>query len=152
MNLRLNSLLFLAVALSLLLNPRARAEGESSTVKFSDPTKPGKLRVILSNGDVTIQGADSAEISVKSTAKPKGAPPRKDGLRVLTETSSFTLSEKDNVAVLDYGNFGRRGDSSDFSIDVPRSTSVVVVSSFGGDVKVSDLSGDVEFKSLNGEV
>lgn len=72
---------------------------------------------------------------------------------MLSESSSYSLTEKDNVIILDAGqefNFGRN--DSSFDITVPRTTNVVISSSFGGEVTVGQITGDIEIKSLNGEV
>src|SRR5438128_12193832 len=74
-----------------------RAEETTSTIKFSDPAKPGTLKISLGRGDLQVQGSDTAEIAVKSEAKAITSKPRKDGLRVISASSSFALGEKDNV-------------------------------------------------------
>src|SRR5476651_1399682 len=145
---RLYPSFLLAAAFMLLFATAARAaDTESSALKFSDPAKPGTLKITVSHGDIRIRGTDAAEVTVKSDAKPITSTPRKDGLRVLTASSSFTLTEKDNVALLDYGRDNWAGGSSDFVITVPRSTAIIIASSLGSDVKVTDVSGDVEIKS-----
>ena len=132
---------------------RAADGPEKTTIKFSDPAKPGTLRITIAMGDIRIRGADTAEISVSTEMPAESAHPRTDGLRVLSESSSYSLTEKDNVVILDAGqefNFGRN--DSSFDITVPRTTNVVVRSSFGGEVTVGQITGDIEIKSLNGEV
>jgi Putative adhesin len=151
---RLYPSFLVAAAFMLLFVTAARAatDTETSTLKFSDPAKPGTLKVSLSHGDIRIRGTDAAEITVKSEAKPITSTPRKDGLRVLTASSSFTFTEKDNVALLDYGRDNWGGGDSDFDITVPRSTAIVIASNLGSDVRITDVSGDVEIKTLNGDV
>ncbi|MFI5357892.1 MAG: DUF4097 family beta strand repeat-containing protein, partial [Opitutales bacterium] len=149
----------LAAALLLALGvtaPRAHAADETTTttIKFSDPTKPGTLKVIVKMGDIAITGADTPEVSVRSSLKTKDPAPRADGMRVLSESATFSLTEKDNVVTLDTGTdfwAGAAGDAG-FKISVPRNTNVVVRNGFGGEVKVGNLAGDIEIKSLNGEI
>ena len=151
---RLFPSLLLAAAMSALLSPAARAaDKETTSIKFTDPAKPGTLRVSLGHGDLRITGADVAEITVKSELKPESAAQRKDGLRVLSSSASYTLTEKANVALLDHGSdswFG--GGGGDFEVTVPRSTAVIISSNLGGDITVSGLAGDVEVKNMNGEI
>lgn len=142
---------FLSAAAALLLAAAVRADDTVSTIKFSDPAKPGTIRIILARGDLRIRGEDTAEVSVKSDAKPASPVPRKDGLRVLTESSSFGLVEKDNVVTLDALS-GWPHAGADFHVTVPRATAVYVVSSYGGDIACGGVNGDIEIKSLNGEV
>ncbi len=142
-----------AAAVMLLLVSAARAASpETATLKFSDPSKPGTLKIMVSHGDLRIHGTDDAEIRVKSDAQPVTSAPRSDGLRVLSSSSSFTFTEKDNVAVLDYGRDDWGGGSADFNITVPRNTSIVIASNLGSDVHVNDVNGDVDINSLNVDV
>lgn len=142
-----------ATALSVLLLTAARAdEGEKSSIKFSDPSKPGTVKVTVTNGDIRIHGADATEVTVETELKAEGHSQRSDGLRVLTSSSSYTLTEKDNVVSLSYGSDSWPGSGGDFDITVPRNTNIVISSAFGGDITIGELSGDIEVKSLNGEV
>lgn len=145
--------LFALVAGAVVLLTTARADDEgSSTIKFSDPSKPGKLKLSVTNGDVRIRGVDAQEITVHTEIKAETDAPRKDGLRVLSTSSSYSLKEKDNVVTLTYGDSFPMTGSGDFEITVPRSTSIIVNNSFGGDIAIGSVSGNIEIKSLNGEV
>jgi hypothetical protein len=132
--------------------PDAPAAATTETVKFSDPSKPGTLKLTIANGDIRITGSDSPEISVTSEAKAESSAPRPDGLRVLTASSSYSLVEKNNVVTLSYGSGGWPTNGGDFVIRVPHNTNVVISNSLGGDVDVEGVTGDLEIKSLNGEV
>ena len=149
---KLNRLLpSLAVLATVMLGLSGlRAEETTSTLKFSDPAKPGTLKVILQRGDVSIDATDGGNVTVRSDRAPIQRV-RKDGLRVLTESAGFDLREKDNVITLDAGD-QMSGGGSDFNIVVPRNTNVVVTNSFGGDIRCRGVSGDIDIKSLRGEV
>jgi hypothetical protein len=148
--------LLLPVAAWLLVAaPVSRAAGESepSTIKFTDPAKPGTLRVVIAMGDVKVTGADVAEVIVATDIAPATTKPRADGLRILSESATFSLTEKDNVVTLDAGqDLNFRGGQSRFDITVPRHTCLMVSNALGGEIRVSQLTGDIEIKSLNGEV
>lgn len=127
------------------------AAGEANNViKFSDPSKPGLVKITVSHGDIRVRGVDVPEVTVKSDARVTPTQ-RKDGLRVLTSSSSFAFTEKNNVIVIDATAEGwtRNGD---FEVNVPRNSSVVVNNSWGGAITCGNLSGDVEIKSMNGRV
>jgi hypothetical protein len=145
----------LATALLVAWLPVTRAADEATpnTIKFSDPAKPGTLKVILARGDVRIHGADTAEIKIQSDSKPATRAQRKDGLRVLSSATSYSLGEKDNVITLDATADGWSGGSANFAIDVPRNTSVNIQSSWGGgNIQCADVTGDLEINCTNGEV
>lgn len=152
MHSRLFPSLLLAAALAVAGLTAARAEDGVTNLKFSDPSKPGTLRVSLGHGNIRINGTDATEVSVKSNARAVSKAKTKDGLRVLTAASSFGLGEKDNVIVLDAISEGFKGNGSDFTVTVPRNTRVMVQSAWGGDVTCNDISGDLEIKNTNGSV
>lgn len=132
---------------------RAADQPETTTIKFSDPAKPGTLRIAVAMGDIRIKGTDAAEITVSTALPQETSQPRADGLRVLSESATYSLTEKDNVVTLEAGhdfNFGRR--DSSFAITVPRATHVMIKSALGGEIVVGQVTGDIEIKSLNGEV
>ena len=152
-NYRLPASLLLAAALGALALSAARAdEVEASTIKFSDPAKPGTIKINIANGDLRIRGTDAAECSVQTDLKPETPALRKDGLRVLTSSSSYSLTEKNNVILLSHGTDNWGGNSSDFTITVPHNTAIIINSNFGGDVTIGSVTGNIEIKSLNGEV
>ena len=55
-----------------------------------------------------------------SESAPVNSPPRKDGMRVLSASASYVLSEKGNVVTLEYGTDGYGGAPADFEVTVPR--------------------------------
>lgn len=141
----------ISTALALFMPIAARADTGISTFKFSDPSKPGTLKVRIVHGDVRIKGADTNEVSVRTDADAVKSGPRKDGMRVLSVSSGFSLAEKDNVASLEHGFDGTHG-GADFTITVPRNTSVIISSAANSDILVSDLTGDVEVKAAHGDI
>jgi hypothetical protein len=144
--------LLVAVALGLLAPRPARADESSSQISFSDPAKPGTLKIRVWHGEVTVHGADVKEITVKSDSQDASPTPRKDGLRVLSASAGFVLSEKGNVATLDYGADGWTGGSADFEITVPRSTSITVANSARGNFECDDIAGDIDVRTMGGDV
>jgi len=147
-----SGLLLLAAGLLALPVIARGAEETPSILAFSDPAKPGTLKIQVGRGDLRIQGTDTTEVVVKSDSKAATKTARKDGLRVLTAASSFSLTEKDNVITLDALGEGWAGSSADFRITVPRATSIIVQNSWGGDVTCTGLSGDIEINSMNGQI
>ena len=150
---RLFSSFLLAAAVAGLLLTAARAEEhETSSIKFSDPAKPGTLKISITNGDIHLTGADTAEVRVATDLKPETPEVRKDGLRVITASASYSLTEKNNTVTLSYGAEGWPASGGDFTITVPRNTAIVINTNFGGDVEIGGVTGNIEVKSLNGEV
>jgi hypothetical protein len=153
-NARLYPSFLVAAAMTLILITVARAgESDSASIKFSDPSKPGTLQIRIANGDLRIRGGDVAEVQVQTDLRPESSEQRGDGLRVISSSSSYSLTEKNNVVSLAHGTQGwGPGNSSDFNITVPRNTSIIINSSLGGDVSVGGVTGNIDIKTLNGEV
>lgn len=151
----LRSLLTLAAVLGTALVLRA-ADGEMSTasVAFSDPTKPGTLRVNIPWADLRITGSDAPGITVRSNLEQKGrSRETRDGLRRIDESVAFELVEKNNVATLALAGGGEwHSPGSEFEISVPRSTSLVLSNGMGGDIRVTGVEGDLDVDSMNGDV
>lgn len=152
MNLRPVSLFLCATMAFASFAPPVRAAEEPSKVSFSDPARPGTVKIILARGDLRVQSADTAEVTVRSDARTATKAPRKDGLRVLSAASSFSLSEKDNVVSLDAASDGTAKGGSDFRVTVPRGAAVIVQNSWGGNITCTGISGDIEINSIHGEI
>lgn len=126
-----------------------------TSLKFSDPTKPGRLRLHVMWGDVTVTGTDALEVTIVSNIKNKTvAEKRSDGLRRLDSEITYTATEKDNVITIDLAGDSSSPAANDatLAITAPRFTSIVIENSLGGDVVVKNLAGDAEIRSVNGEV
>lgn len=156
---RLSAFLRLGAVLAALafVTAAARAADDDTTtarVKFSDAAKPGTLKADLPWADVHVTGTDGNEIVVTSSLGEKGKEEaRTDGLRRLDEEVSFELTEKDNVVTLQIvGDNPWAAHGSEFKIQVPRNTRLVLRTDAGGDTVVENVDGDIEITSMNGEV
>jgi hypothetical protein len=131
-----------------------RPEATNASIKFSDATKPGTLKVYLPWADVRVTGTDAAEVSVTSNLAEHGKPEaRNDGLRRLDQEQSFILTEKNNVATLRLaGAEGWGPQGTEFRIALPRHAALVLHTEMGGDISVENVDGDIEISSMNGEV
>lgn len=140
----------LAAGLAVAALAPLRAEETTTSVKFSDPAKPGTVRINLGRNELRVDGADATDVTVRSDAK--AAPKRRsDGMRALTAATSLALSEKDNVIFIDAASDGGHGGST-VRLNVPRKTSIIVQNAFGGSIACTRLDGDIEIASLNGGV
>lgn len=141
-------------SVALLLGGNAVLGGDQAvqTIKFSDPSKPGTIKLALGRADLKVQGANTSEVTVKSSASAVSSKPRKDGMRVLSAASSYSFGESDNVITLDTGKeWGSRG-NSEFQLTVPTNTTIIIPNSWGGDIKCSNIAGDIEINSMHGEI
>jgi hypothetical protein len=144
--------LFLSAFVACALLAAARAEETTSSVKLSDPAKPARIEIMISRGNLRITGSDTPEVTVKSEVKAAATAPRKDGLRVISASSGYSLAEKDNVVTLDATAESGKTGGADFSLTVPRSAAIVVQNSFGGNITCTGVAGNLELNSLNGTI
>lgn len=144
--------LFRLLPLALLGAVTLAAADYNANATFADPSKPGRLRVRIANGELRIKGADVDQVSVRTDAREGGTKEvRKDGLRVISSSTSYTLEQHDNTIELTYGTHAW-SQPADFDITVPRNTNLDLEVSLGGEIDVTDVGGDVTIKNLNGEI
>lgn len=149
---RLYPSFLLAAGLAALFAASALASDEPNTIKFSDPSKPGTVKISLGRGELQVQGADTNEVVVKSDAKAVTSKPRKDGLRVLSAASSYGLKESNNLITIDTAMNDWGKGNGDFKITVPRNTTVIVQNAWGGDISCSGIAGDLEINCMHGQI
>lgn len=143
---------FCLAAIATLLATGLPAAEDHNTIKFSDPGKPGTVKISLGRGELQVQGADTTEVTVRADAKAVTSKPRKDNLRVLSAAASYTLQEKDNVVKLDAAAHDWGRGNGDFKLTVPRNTTVIVQNAWGGDITCAGISGDLEINCMHGEI
>lgn len=122
--------------------------------KFSDPSKPGTLKVSLPWAEVHVTGTDGNEIVVTSSLEQKGKKDvDKDGFRRLDEDVAFEVVEKNNTAtIVMSGDNLWAAHGAEFQVQVPRNTNLILRTEAGGDVAVENIDGDIDINSMNGEV
>lgn len=145
------------LAATALLAPAVRAaddSGSTARVKFSDPAKPGTLKLALPWAEARITATDGDEVVVTSSLDQKGrAEVDDEGFRRLDEDVTFELIEKDNVAIIAVaGDNVWATHGAEFEIRVPRSTNLVIRTEIGGDIDVDGVEGDLDISCMNGEV
>jgi DUF4097 and DUF4098 domain-containing protein YvlB len=118
------------------------------TVPFSDSGRPGTLRVNLTNGTgrISIQGENRKDVSIGSEERGNTpTPPRPDGLRRLTPSGGFQVTEENNEMTI---NASR----ANFDIRVPSKTNVRLSSANGGPVVIDAIEGEIEVNNTNSSV
>ena len=153
--------LLLGVVLAIVMN--VAAWGQESpvdrlTVAFSNPTRPGLLKVGLMNGGVTIKGYEGKEVVVEARVRTQKLSRRKEtkekekarGMQRIEVTSTgLTVEEEDNVMEVGVSSMNR---TIDLTIQVPRKTSLKLSCLNNGDIKVEQVEGEIEVSNTNGGV
>lgn len=155
MNLRpVSHLLLLATALATATGVSAADAGER--IKFSDPSKPGTLKLNLPWADVKVVGTDAAEVTIRSSLgqREEAEKPDADGFRRLDTESTYELHEKNNVVTIapagDDPSWFSPG--AEFTVEVPRNTRLSLRTQLGGDIQVAAIDGEIEVNGMNGDI
>lgn len=152
----MRKLKFMTIGLFLVLTCStafAQDEGaERVTIPFSNPSRPGKVKVGLINGGIMVRGYSGNEVVIES--RPKGSDERKRrrnsrGMWVIPNTSmGFTVEEDDNVMEIS----GRGNSNMNLFIDVPINTALQLSCVNGGDIDVEKINGEIEANNTNGGI
>jgi DUF4097 and DUF4098 domain-containing protein YvlB len=132
----------------------ASAQDDTQVVPFSDPSRIGKVEVQLLSGSITVRGENRRDVAVVLQSGTPGRPqverPAPAGMRRLTQTPSFTISEERNEIKIESASMGK-GEGS-VEIRVPLKTNLKLGSVNGGTVTVENVEGDLEIQNVNGPV
>jgi len=146
---RLLVLLFLLSAASLAL--AQKQSSEVFEIPLSDPNAPGKLRVDLHDGSITVEGYSGKDVilSLVTYGRNEGSSTSKNGLkRIPNVGSGFEIVEADNVVMVQ----GSRKSRMDFIIKVPWEFSLYLGAHHNGDIKVNNVKGEFELDSHHGGI
>jgi len=156
-----------------LLCLAASLQGETITAAFSDPSRPGILKLRQSNGSITVRGYSGKDVLIEANPNNKHGKSitrtQEDGNRLtitLDPNSSATIQVPFQTALqLQSSNGSIRVEkvqgeidvqSSNGSIDVRGAASAVVAHSTNGSINVAfdkvDARRPMSFSSMNGKI
>lgn len=131
------------------------------TVPFSEPARPGTVRVGLLNGSIKVVGYDGKDVQLTARVRSDGSEPEHDhdedsqraksaGMRRLRNTSTgLVVEEEDNIMEIRVEAVSR---TVDVSLKVPRRTSLELNTTNDGDIDVDGVEGEFEINNTNGAV
>ena len=124
------------------------------TVPFSDPGRPGTLRVNLLDGTVTIKGSNRRDVLfIANSQQARQALRRRQqaepppGMRRLTQPGGFGVEERDNEMSVSSG-FSRE---INLEIEVPTRTKLRV-SIVDGGITVDGVDNEMEINTVDGGI
>jgi hypothetical protein len=136
----------------------AQGDGNRVTVPFSDPSRPGLVRLNMFRGSIRVTATTGREVVVvtddtvvtRRDGREVSVPPKPEtvGLRRLTQPSGLQIVEENNVVSISNGRF-MNGD--DVTIQVPSRTNLNL-SAFNDEIEVEGIDGEIEVTSMNGEI
>jgi len=154
----------------------AQQDVERVTLKFADASRPGKLKVHLMNGAITVKGSNRSDVLIEARQRDVSAREGRGvgrgfgagfgaangrggrgaeadttstaGLRKLTPSGSgFTAEQENNEIVIAGTPFG----AVDLDIQVPMRTNLQI-GTFEGAITVDGVEGEHEVSSANGGI
>jgi hypothetical protein len=142
----------LAGSLSFHSSPAAAQQTDQVTVPFTDPGRPGSLRVSTLNGTITVRAANRRDVLIESRGadrdRDRRGNDRSGGLRRLSMTSGFEAVEENNQMVISSNG----NDEVELVIQVPTRTNLKVSGTNGGPVTVDGVEGDIEVSNTNDSI
>jgi hypothetical protein len=124
------------------------------TVPFSDPERPGTLKVNLLDGAVTIKGSNRRDVLFVANSqeardvlrrRQQAEPPA--GMRRLTQPGGFGVEERDNEMSVSSA-FNRE---INLAVEVPTRTKLRV-STVNGGVTVDSVDSEIEINTVDGAI
>ena len=137
----------------------AQGDGNRVTVPFSDPSRPGTVKVGLFQGGIRVRPASGREVIVRTddsivtmrdgreTTVPQR--PETAGLRRLTQRSGLRIEEENNMMRITSGRFM---DREDVEIQVPPRTDLILSTVNGDAIVVEGIEGAIEVTTVKGEI
>lgn len=145
-----------ALLVAVVFVTAAAAQDDTQIVPFSDPSRPGKVEVgLLNSGGITVRGENRRDVAVVIRSAASGRPVRPEppappGMRRLTQTPGYTISEERNEIKIESNSF-RQGIGA-LEIRVPLRTNLELSSVNGGTITVENVEGELEIGNVNGSV
>ena len=143
--------------------PTAQPAGEKLTVSFSDPTRPGTLKIGLVAGSITVKGYDGKDVVVSVRVREDGEDEdesedpeenerndKRGGLRRIPNTASGVTVEEENNEMRVGASIANR--NIDLVVQVPVRTSLKLSTVNDGDISVQHVEGEIEVTNTNGGV
>jgi hypothetical protein len=130
------------------------ANGDRITVSWSDPSRPGLLKVNLIQGGITVKTHSGNNVIVEGRSRGgnnrRPAPPDAGGLRRIDgPASGLVVEESNNVISVATQSFSR---FVDLDIQVPSKTSLNLKTMNGGNIVIEGVDGEIEVTNMNGGV
>ena len=144
----------MSVFLGTVLCASARVQernAERMTVTWTDPTRPGLLKVNIRGGSITLKTHPGNDVIIEGTPgrDRRAVPAEAAGLRRLySNTAGLNVEEENNVMSVSTGwSVGVHLD-----IQVPAKTNLNIKTITGGSIVIDAVEGEIEATNLNGAV
>src|SRR5436189_5451551 len=156
---RIYAALSLMVMACTITTVRAQdASPDRVTVSWSDPSRPGLLKMNLLNGTMTVKTHAGNDVIIESKSSrrdrrpvpPQPVPPQAGGLRRIGgNTGGLRIEEQNNVMTIGSGPFNS---AAEIEVQVPVKTNLNLTGINGGKISVDGVEGEIEVTNTNSDV
>ncbi|MCX6592369.1 MAG: hypothetical protein NTZ56_12680 [Acidobacteria bacterium] len=128
----------------------AAAAAQPMTLAFSDPSRPGTVRVELTQGSIHVTGAAGNNVILDGKNRSSRQREESGGMRRIGGGgANLNAREEGNVIRIDSDSWSG---GQDVSLQVPFKTSLVLKTVNGGTVRVENVEGEIEVQNVNGSI
>jgi len=133
------------------------AQDNPITVQFSDPNRPGTVKVNVMSGDLTVKAHNGKDVIITTTSKSSRSTSRSrgrtdaetQGLHKLEVVSSgLSIEEQNNVMSINTS----RMNAVEIEIQVPARTNLNLEVLNGDKMLIDGIDGEIEAKNDNGDL
>jgi len=145
----------LALLLAGTLSSAQESKVDKVTIPFSDPSRPGLVKVDVYRGAITIRGYNGKEVIVEARVREKMISARREesekgkGMKLIQIVSTgLEIEEEDNVIEVDIES---QRQTVELTIQVPHATSLEL-ENYKGDIIVENVKGEIEAEIYDGDI
>jgi DUF4097 and DUF4098 domain-containing protein YvlB len=127
---------------------------EPIIVPFSDPARPGSVRVSVHSGRITVRGSSNRRDVAVITRGGNGERARQQpppGMQRLNQSTGVTITEDNNQVTITTDQGKGRNQAMDIEVLVPNRTDLRL-SAHNNGIVVENVEGDIEVTSQNGAI
>jgi DUF4097 and DUF4098 domain-containing protein YvlB len=114
---------------------------------FSDPDRPGKVKIEILTGSVRVAGVAGKDVVV-GPLRGKSERPTREGMRQVDLYGLETAMEADNLVTL-AGGVKR---ASNIDVQIPARSALVVRCTNCGSIDLDSVAGDIDVNSMNSRI
>lgn len=125
-------------------------------IPLTNPGEPGKLRVDINTGSITVKGSDVPEVIVNYQGREQKVKDKdkngssSGGLKKIASNSlDLEASEKNNRVVVESDSWSK---GVDLVIEVPRNFDLDLEGYNNGYIQVDNVTGEIEAEHYNGKI
>ncbi len=122
------------------------------TATFEDQSKPGKVEIRWSNGDVTVKSYDGKEVKVelmRNKRRSRRNYSKYSDMRKIYDGDAVEIEKNGNVISIECHTLYRHVDAEIF---IPENSELYFVNGLNGAVEIEDINTEIEVETLNGDI